>query len=80
MLQEFAEYAVKGQVTGLVKNVGGLSYLRMYGAGHWVNSTQDLHSHLNTEICLRYQPMAMKDWLLAKQQRSSLTRQWKAYP
>ena len=30
--QEFANYTVKGQVTGLYKNAGTFSYVRIFGA------------------------------------------------
>lgn len=34
--QEFQNWTVSGQVTGLYKNAGTLSYVRVYGAGHEV--------------------------------------------
>ncbi|TBU34959.1 serine carboxypeptidase [Dichomitus squalens] len=34
--QEFANYTVAGQVTGIYKNAGTFSYVRIYGAGHEV--------------------------------------------
>ncbi|KAI0758948.1 alpha/beta-hydrolase [Fomes fomentarius] len=34
--QEFKNYTVNGQVTGLYKNAGTFSYVRIYGAGHEV--------------------------------------------
>ncbi|KAF9523016.1 serine carboxypeptidase [Crepidotus variabilis] len=34
--QEWTDYAVQGQITGKYKAAGGLSYLRVYGAGHKV--------------------------------------------
>ncbi|KAI0651568.1 alpha/beta-hydrolase [Trametes meyenii] len=36
--QEFANYTVNGQVTGLYKNAGTFSYVRIFGAGHEVPS------------------------------------------
>ncbi|KIY61341.1 alpha/beta-hydrolase [Cylindrobasidium torrendii FP15055 ss-10] len=38
--QDLAPYAVNGQETGLYKNAGTLSYLRVYGAGHEVPAYQ----------------------------------------
>ncbi|CAA7266088.1 unnamed protein product [Cyclocybe aegerita] len=34
--QKFASYKVNGQVTGIFKNAGKFSYVRIYGAGHEV--------------------------------------------
>ncbi|KAI1797598.1 serine carboxypeptidase [Ganoderma leucocontextum] len=34
--QQFANYTVAGQVTGIYKNAGTFSYVRIYGAGHEV--------------------------------------------
>ena len=34
--QEYESYTVHGEETGLFKNAGTLSYLRIFGAGHEV--------------------------------------------
>ncbi|KAG6896594.1 hypothetical protein C0992_007252 [Termitomyces sp. T32_za158] len=34
--QQFANYTVDGQVTGIYKNAGTFSYIRVFGAGHEV--------------------------------------------
>ncbi|OBZ77227.1 Carboxypeptidase S1 [Grifola frondosa] len=38
-LKMFANYAVDGQVTGIFKNAGTFSYIRIFGAGHEVPRT-----------------------------------------